>query len=229
MIEPVYASQMQAIEAGGVGEQLDRLDVLVSKLGNEKGKDALAILTAMDAIDARLEELKQSGANVKAEQSQFETSCAILKKKPGDFLRAMGGSRALVAERSKRNPPQAAWWWYLDEIRANQQKAALKRVAAIAAISLAVLGVLALVYQRFLAPSPEVVARYEALTQSATLAGDGNVAAAQAALQKGLAAMPQDPELWVMEGVLQQLQGDPAQQKRTAGRGPCLTVRSNSP
>jgi tetratricopeptide (TPR) repeat protein len=208
MNEPVFIGQMQAVAAGGLNARLDELDVLVSKLGSERGKKVIEILYAMDAIDSYMQELRQAGSALQAEESQFETSCAILRKRPGDFLRALGGSAVLAEERRKRNPPKTAWWWYLDELQARQRRSGLKRVTITVVLSLVVLALLAVIYQRFFAPSPEVVARYEALNQSTNLAGEGKVAEAQAALQKGLALLPDDPDLLVMAGVLQQMQAD---------------------
>ncbi len=203
--------QVQGIEAGGLNAQLDHLDVLVSKLGALRGKQALEILSVMDAIDARIKELKQTPSSIRAEESQFETSCAALRKGAGTFLRTVGGAGVLREERQQRNPPQEAWWWYVDEIYARQQRAAIKKTVTIGVISIVVIAVLGLVYQKFFAPSPEVVAKLNALQDSQNQAGAGNYAAALTELQKGLAVVPNDSELVLMEGVVYQLQGDQQQ------------------
>jgi len=207
----VNGSQQQGIEAGGLNARLDRLDILVSKLEPMTGKGALAILFEMDAIGAELEELRRSGASLKAEESQFETAGAGLKKQAGTFLRAVGGVNAFQEERSHRSPTRSEWWWYVDELFQQQRISSIKRIVTILVIAAVVVAALVVVYQKFLAPGPEVVARYDALQQSTNLAGQGKYAEALAAVQTGLAAVPDDPELLLMEGVLYDAQGNQEQ------------------
>jgi tetratricopeptide (TPR) repeat protein len=204
-------SQQQAIGAGGLNAQLDHLEILISKLEPKAGKSVLAILYEMDAIEAQLKELRLSGASIKAEESQFETSCAVLRKQAPVFVRAVGGVQMLQEERSRRNPPGEAWWWYLDEIYRQQRFSALKKTLSALVIAAAVIAVLAVVYQKFLAPSPDVVARYNAIQQSTQLTVDGKYDEALAAVQAGLAVLPGDPDLLLMEGVILQVQGKLAQ------------------
>ncbi len=212
MAEALKTSTAQTMGAGSLGSQLDQLDNLIGRLGSvgDSHKNALDILLLMDQIDARMQELNAQGASIKAEEGQYESSCAALKKEARRLVRDFGGAAALHEERALRKVPESAWWWFLDDYLAQKNAAALKNQLKIGAVVVAVVIVLAVAYQLFLAPSPETVARYDAINGSQALAGQGQYAEALAQLRTGLAAVPGDPELLIMEGVVYSLQGSQA-------------------
>jgi tetratricopeptide (TPR) repeat protein len=211
MAQTMNLSQMQTNQTGGLGAQLDEMDVLLSRIGARNSQQAFQILNRMDAIDCQIKEMQEHGANIKAEEGQYETACAILRKQAAAFVRDAGGASALRSEREKRNPPEGAWWWRLDEIAAQKSKESTLRFVKWGAALVILVGVLVAAYQIFLAPSPEVMARYEAIDKTTTLAESGNYTEALAAIQKGLDAAPDDPELLLWQGVIYSMQGNDQQ------------------
>ena len=211
MARTMNLSQMQTIQAGGLGTLLDKLDVLISRIGSGSGTKAFEILHLLDAIAIQMEEMQEQGANTQAAQAQFDTACAVLRKQAAAFVREVGGGKGVREEREKQRSPRLEWWWRLDEIAAQKRKASLVRTLKWTAVLVIILAVLVTAYQLFLAPPSEVIARYDAIQKAVDLAASGNYTQAQAAVQKGLEAVPGDPDLMVWEGVIYGLQGNDAQ------------------
>ncbi|HEX7395799.1 MAG TPA: tetratricopeptide repeat protein [Anaerolineaceae bacterium] len=211
MARTMNLSQMQTIQAGGLGTLLDKLDVLISRIGSGSGIKAFEILHLLDAIAIQMEEMQEQGANTQAAQAQFDTACAVLRKQAAAFVREVGGGKGVREEREKQRSPRLEWWWRLDEIAAQKRKASLVRALKWTAALVILLAVLVTAYQLFLAPPSEVIARYEAIQKAGDLAVSGNYTQALAAIQKGLKAMPGDPDMLVWEGIIYGLQGNDAQ------------------
>ncbi len=207
MAEVVKVTQERVRGAGSLGSQLDQLDNLIGRLGLEDRQNSLAILDLMDQVDEQFKELHGQGAAIKAEESQFETSCAALLKEARRLIIELGGEAALQEERKKRRPPKDAWWWFLDDYLAMKRKQAIRRSLMFAGIAVVVIGVLAVVYKLFLAPDPKTVAVYDAVNAGQSLSAQGKYGEALAQVQKGLAVAPDDPQLLIMEGVIYSMQG----------------------
>ncbi len=204
-------SQMQTTLKGGVGAQLDELDVLISRTGSKNSKDALQLLRLMDSVDAQIRHLEEQGANVRVLSGQFESACAALRKQSASLVRDVGGAAALKAEREKRDPPTEAWWWRLDEYVADRHRERLLRTVKWGA-ALAILGgLLVAAYLIFFAPSPAMMARYTAIDKTTMLAQSGNYTEALAALKKGLDEAPDDPDLLLWMGIIYTVQGNDQQ------------------
>jgi tetratricopeptide (TPR) repeat protein len=194
------------VEGGGLGAQLDRLEMLISKLGTGV-KQPEEIPMLMDQIETQFGELQEQGASVREASAQYETCQAGLRSAAGAFLKEMGGSGALQAARQAHNPDREAWWWYLDEYQASQRQARLRQGLKTLLIVAVVLAAGLFVYQRFFAPDPKTLAVYSASTDADRLAGQGQVAEALAAVEEGLAVVPNNPELLIRKAVLFDLSG----------------------
>ena len=211
MARTMNLPQMQTIQAGGLGNLLDKLDLLISRIGSGSGIKAFEILPLLDVIDLQMKEMQEQGANLQAEEGQFDTACAVLRKQAAAFVREVGGGAGVREERENQKSLRLEWWWYLDEIAAKKRKAALISALKWSAAVVILVAVLITAYQLFLAPPSEVIARYDAIQKAGDLAASGNYTQAQAAVQKGLEAVPGDPDLMVWEGVIYGLQGNDAQ------------------
>jgi tetratricopeptide (TPR) repeat protein len=225
MAGTINLSQMQTGTVGGLGAALDELDVLVSRLGSRQTQTAFSILHLLDRISAQLEESSAHGANIKAEEGQFESACAVIRRQAATLVREAGGEAGLRAERQTQNPPPQAWWWWLDEQVAQKRKTSLVNGIKVLGVLLVVVVILVFVYQRFLAPSPQVVARIRAVQNATDLAGAGNFVQSLTEIQQGLAISPNDTELLVWEGVLYQLQEKDAQAEQIFTRAKTLLSR----
>jgi tetratricopeptide (TPR) repeat protein len=106
-------------------------------------------------------------------------------------------------------PPSAErWWWYIDELVAAQRKRLRQKVVIGLVIVLAFVGGVILLFQTILAPSPEVIARLEAQDRATTALEQGNPEEALTFLEEGLTKVPDDPDLLIYRGVVQEILGD---------------------
>jgi len=205
MVETMNSSQTHT---GGVGSQLDDLDVLISRIGTKDSQQAFQILRLMDAIDIQIKQLEERGANIRAEAGQYESACGALRRQAEAFVRDAGGAEALRAEREKRATLEGAWWWRLDEFVAEKRKSSLLRTVKWGSAIVIVAGLLVAVYLIFFAPSPATMARYQAIDKTTLLANSKNYAEALVAIQQGLEAAPDDPDLLIWKGIIYSLQGN---------------------
>jgi hypothetical protein len=207
MAETVKLSEKQTGLAGGLSSLLDQLEGLIGKFGVGFHQDNLQILTLMDAIAEKFKQLHQQGAIITGEENQYENACRALQRQAGTFIRAVGGVSALRSERSHRNPPADAWWWYLDDYVAQKRRSMFLRTALILGVIGLLVVVFGIVYQKYLAPGPEVTIPYQAYIQATDLLARGNVDEALIAVQKGLDVVPNKPDLLIIRGVILTLQG----------------------
>ncbi len=202
---------MTAIYPETISETLDRLEVTASKIGMNTAGASLALLRELDAVSARVQELAPENASRKTASAQLESITARLRKEARQFLRDLGGAQSLRQARAEANPPEAHTWWFLDQWLETQRRNALRRVFIGAGIAVVVLVILIALYDRFLAPDPQVAARYGYQQRATSLLLEGDYPGALAAIEQGLQVAPQDPELLVMKGVVQDQMGETSQ------------------
>lgn len=198
-------TRSQPVES--LSDKLGRLDINLGKLDSRSKLKPEEIFTLMDEIKTTLDERSKGNISIVAEKSQFDAACATLQKSAGTLLRAVGGAGALASSRSKRNPPPEFWWWWLDKNVAERNKKSVLRATVTAMIVFVIAAAAFFLYDRFLAPSPEVVARYNARQKVMELMQQGKNDDALAAVEKSLQALPQDLELLLMKGIVLQVQG----------------------
>jgi cytochrome c-type biogenesis protein CcmH/NrfG len=187
-------------------ERLDQLDSSVGRLGNTGLKeDALKIPELFDQAVEFLEELKQEGVTAAEEETRLETIEAQFKQKSTLFLRMSGGAQAFWETRRVVNPGPERWWWFIDQWLAEQRKRQAKSLAIKIGIVVVVLVVVGVIYQAFLAPSPQDRARmdFENAADQALLQNDAQGALRE--IEKALSIAPQNAELLIKKGVLQEL------------------------
>lgn len=199
------SARSQAVET--LAEKLDRLDILLGKLDSRTSSKAFEILKLMDEIHDTLITRARDGISITAEQAQFDSACATLRKNGRALVQAAGGRKSLIAQRASVNPTSESWWWRLDELVAEQNKNRAIRTLGLAALILLLTAAVILIYNRFLAPSPESVARYQAEQRVMELAHKGKYEQALAEVENGLRAVPQDRDLLLLKGVVLQALG----------------------
>jgi tetratricopeptide (TPR) repeat protein len=120
----------------------------------------------------------------------------------------------------ERQPEKSAWWWFIDQDLAEERQAKIKRLAIIGTIVVALLIVLAVVYNQFLAPTPEVQAGigFQQAAENKLIAGEYQEALA--AVNQAIQYLPEYAELYVLRGVLYDIldQPDLAQQNYKQAR-----------
>jgi len=185
------------------------LEMRIAKLKEISPEDALEILPLLDQARERLDALKAAGAVTSSEDSQFESLLLQLDKKRSFFLNRVGGPTFLRQSRMERQPDKNAWWWFIDQSLAEERQAKIKRLAIIGTMIVALLVVLVVVYNQFLAPSPEVQAgiSFQQTAESQLIAGQYEEALAS--VDQAIQYLPDDAELFVLRGVLHDLLDKP--------------------
>ncbi len=202
------------------------LDQAEMRMGNLRraGPQALEILDLMDQIAQGLHELETTGldvhaeharfetpptsnlqpptssADVRAEHARFETLQRQLQRQQKSFLRQTGA--ALREERAALKPDRARWWWYLDERAAEQRKLRVRRALTWGTVAAVVLVVAGLLYDRFIAPPPEVREAFQHKARGESLVEAGDLQAALVEFESATAFTPDDPESLLWQGVI---------------------------
>ncbi len=193
-------------------ERLDRLESSIGRLGNiDLTSEALEIPELLDQACEALEELKREGNSVPEEEARLETITSQLKQKAIIFVRTIGGAQALQKAREVETPGPERWWWFLDQWLVEGRRRRAKQTAINAVIGVAVLVLLGVLYQAFLAPSPQEQAIIDYQTAADQYQMQGNLEGALQEIEKALAVSPQDPDLLIRKGVLQQALGREAE------------------
>jgi tetratricopeptide (TPR) repeat protein len=156
----------------------------------------------LDQARERLDALKAAGAGASSENSQYESLLLQLEKKRPVFLNRVGGTAALRQSRMEHQPEKSAWWWFIDQGLAEERQAKIKRLAIIGTVVVALLIVLVVVYNQFLAPSPEFQAgiSFQQTAESQLIAGAYEEALAS--VNQAIQYLPDYAELFVLRGVL---------------------------
>ena len=192
-----------------ISDELDRLEVLVGRIGFNSPKQARDLLNGLDGVALRLEEWGDTPSR-RNTQVHFDALLARLRKDAAQFVRDLGGANVLAEMRAGANPPRSAEWWYLDELLAARRKAAIRRAGFTLAGIVLALVLLGVIYEAFIAPPPEVTARYR-LEQSARdsmLNQDWQAALGE--VDSALQYAPEDPTLHVIRGVIFENMGQEA-------------------
>ncbi len=191
---------------------LDQLDSRLGKLEANTGHQAESILHNLDEIYDLFETRKDQERLLSVERDQFEYLQNRLRKAAGPALHELGGPSVLLALRADCHPERARWWWFLDEEISAQRRKSLKGKSLVITIILAVIAVVALVYQFFLAPDPAVVAAIRYQNDAYLSLSDGNLPKALDSIDQALASQPDDPDVIIFKAILLQKLGQDQQQ-----------------
>jgi tetratricopeptide (TPR) repeat protein len=212
---PFFVEQKALTAADEVRDLLAQLEAKIARLGRGQEPEAQTVLELFDSVAARLAELHAGGQALRAEEARWEAASAAFRRKAGAFLRALGGLGALAEARRARQPEPTAWWWFIDQWLMEKRRAQLRRLALGAAVAVAALVLLGVLYQRFLAPDPATRERLRHEQAADSLLMDGNPAGALDEVGQALDYAPGDASLLALKGVLQRELGQPAAAQET--------------
>ncbi|MBN1178485.1 MAG: hypothetical protein JXD18_04700 [Anaerolineae bacterium] len=190
-----------------VREALDRLESRLANLDGA-GEDVLEVLFLLDRATELLEGVAGSPVDARAERTRLASAWGKLQRNARRFLREAGP--ALARTRAERgDAAQLAPWWFLDRDVALAQRRRLARGAALALLAAGLVAIGAWLYDRFVAPPPEVTQafQYESLAEEEIALG--NLDAALSAAEQVVALRPDSPQAHVRVGVLREATGDP--------------------
>ena len=180
-------------------ESLDRAERLVANL-HGAGPGILELLHQFDRIADLLVEFEATGTDVRAERVRFESVQRQLQRQQRRFLSEAGA--AFREERSAAQPDRARWWWFVDEAVAEQRKRQLRRGLSWGLVLVFVCAAAWLVYDRYIAPPPEVRRAFQLSTAGEGLVQEGDLRAALVEFEAAAALTPDDPLLWIWQGVI---------------------------
>ena len=188
---------------------LNNLQLRIVRLPQAHNEDALQIPVMLDQAADLLDEIQQSGGSASSEESLFETILAQFQKYRKAFLQRAGGAVALEKARQAHQPTADHWWWFVDETLAAERRQGIRRALIIGGISILVLAVLAVVYQKFLAPDPALQASIGYQTSAENFLTTGEYEEVLAQVELALQNTPDNPTLYVLQGLAYELLGEP--------------------
>jgi len=185
--------------ADRVREALDEAERMMPGLRGT-GPQALKLLHLLDLVDEALVELEMGGMDVRAEHARFETVQGRLRRYRRRFLSEVGA--ALEEERAAARPARSRWWWFLDEAAVQERRQKLRRVLAWSLAAVVFLAAAWFVYDRFVAPPPNVRRALRRVASGENLVMEGDLRAALAAFESAADLNPDDPTPWLWQGVI---------------------------
>lgn len=166
-------------------------------------------LRSLDRIEYLMESLTTESVDLRPELTRWldlQTRLGARAAQVVKIAQTLGG----LATLRSANPPATALWWRLDELVAADRKRNWTRWLVTALAVVGVLALAAFVYQQWLAPSPEVVLAVSAVNDVEQLAFEQKWDEASAVAEKTLQEVPDNPDLLVWAGVLEERRGDAA-------------------
>jgi len=182
---------------------LKTLENRVARLSEITSDQVLEIPSLYDQVDQARDELQALGTNLASEQGQIETISAQFNKKRASFIRRIGGPQVLENRRQEIHPSRDRWWWYVDLSLAADKRSNLIRWLKIIGAVAVLLIILGIIYQQFFAPDPIVRESYGHQQRAENALIGGNLEEALVEVQQAITLTPQDPVLYMMQGVIQ--------------------------
>ena len=189
-------------EAGILREDLRELEIAISRLSDLTTGAALDLLLLFDNVDKALDKLQEGGMNLNSELGQFETISTRFRKKSRLFIRKVGGVQTLSDARVSRKPEPEQWWWFIDERLARYKRQRIKRSLRTGVVIAGVLIIAVVIYNKYFAPDPNVVASYTLRQTAETALAEGNFEDALTQIREAITFTPEDPVLSLLEGVI---------------------------
>ncbi len=188
-----------------VGELRDLLKTLENRMARLKEispEEALEILPLLDQATERIETIEKAGITTSGEASQLESLMRQFRAKGHIFVGKVGGAAVLRQFRQEHQPEESHWWWFIDATIAKERQSKLKRWTAGLLVAGAILAILVIAYQQFLAPSPEFQAGigFQQTAENKLIMGENEAALAD--VDQAIKLLADAPELLVMRGVL---------------------------
>jgi tetratricopeptide (TPR) repeat protein len=202
-------------------EEIHHAELGVAALHPGAGRQqVLGLLQRLDQIDETVAHLEARHVDLRAEHVRIETIHNTILSKGAFAARALVGEwDALRAEVEATRP---RWWWYLDERVAADRSRQRRKVGWIVSGAALALGALIVVYLLFLRPDEAVRREIALVSQAEGRVEDGAYAEAVVLYQQAEAIAPDDPDLPVAIGVLQEALGQPTAAAEAYARAEAL-------
>jgi tetratricopeptide (TPR) repeat protein len=205
-----YLQQKKLNPSDELRETLTSLEGRQTRIKALKADEAFEFLLDLDQLAALFEQFEAAGLDLRPEKGRFQSLQAHIQKQAAPLVKALGGTAAFNARRPTPAPPADKWWWYLDQRVAAEQRRLWRQVGLIMGVITIIVAGVILLFQTILAPSPEVMARLETEDKAYAAIDSGDYQAALAFVEQGLVKVPGDPDLLLLQGVVQEVLGDEA-------------------
>ncbi|PKO06146.1 MAG: hypothetical protein CVU41_08530 [Chloroflexi bacterium HGW-Chloroflexi-3] len=193
-------------EHKSISSNLDEIETILGKLDGSQSPIAEKILDIMDDIQEQKKFLHDD------EKVKIETQLRYVTKRIYSsakvLLKTIGGKQALKEKRKIKGKNPDHWWWYLDHYLEEKRKRDVQRIGMIGLVMLVVFALLAVVYDRFIAPPPEVRARIDYETRIDDFIYAGDYLSAMSEMEGALEIAPNYYPLWIKKGVLAKVLGN---------------------
>ncbi|MBW6473778.1 MAG: hypothetical protein K0B14_11670 [Anaerolineaceae bacterium] len=194
-----------------ISSNLDEIETILGKLDGSQSPIAEKVFDIMDEI----QEQKKFLQNDKKEK--IETQLSYVTKRIYSsakvLLKTIGGKEVLKEKRKIKGKNSDHWWWYLDNYLEEKRKRDLQRTGMIGLAMVVFFAILAVVYDRYLAPPPEVRARIDYETRIDDFIYAGDYISAMSEMEGALALAPDYYPLWIKKGVLEKVLGNEAEEQ----------------
>ena len=197
--EKLYIPTKALTPADRVRDLLGKVERRLASLRG-RGAQVVELLYLLDQIHVDLAELEALGMDSRTERTRLDTIHRKLDRHKARIV-IEAGTR-LREERALADPDASQWWWFLDERLAAQRKDGLRRLLGRAAVVVALVLVVWIVYDRFLAPPPEVQQAYRLSSSGEGLVEAGDLREALGRFQEAASLDPDDVDPYVWQGVL---------------------------
>lgn len=213
-----FLQQRKLSRADELREILSSLEERRVNFATMDSTQALLLLRDLDAVYHLFEQLEAANQDLIPERGRFRSVQGYLKRSAARLLKILGGPAALAEARPRPDPTPEQWWWGIDTMVAAQHRRLRQRVLIGVGVAVLLIGGIILAFNTILAPSPEVVARIQAENAAFAAIDAGNYRQALAVIETGLQAVPDDPDLSIFQGVLQETLEDEAEAEQSFDR-----------
>jgi len=196
-------------QIGDLRDLLMTLENRIARLKDIDSEEALEILPLLDQATNKLTALNEAGAAVSGEATQLESLLMQFHRKRSLFVSQAGGGAVLQSARQEYQPVEDHWWWFIDQTLANERKTTLRRWVSGLLILGVVLAAIVIVYQRFFAPDPAILASVGLLHEAERALTVGAYQLALDKVNEALTYTPDDAGLYLMRGVIYRGLDDP--------------------
>ncbi|OQA46224.1 MAG: Tetratricopeptide repeat protein [Chloroflexi bacterium ADurb.Bin325] len=191
-------------------ELLGRVEKRLANLRGS-GQGAVELLLDLDRIAELWPELEAQGVDLRPEAGRWDTIQAQLRRSGPRVLRELWAAGGLDQVRAQQHATAdgLAWWWQLDSLVRQESIARVRRtLVTLGVVAAVVVGAWLLLHTLF-PVDPQVQAALAAQTAGEQkIVNYGDYAGALADFETAAQHTPDDPDMWIRVGAVQEKLGD---------------------
>ena len=199
-------------------EAVHELEIGAAKLKGRK-KGVLDVLRSRDELARELARLQEQGLDLRSEMTRVQTVDNTLASSASTIQRELRSVGGLSGAREQENPPESHWWWYLDSGLARARRKQIIKPVAITLGIVALLLVGNYVMDKLYGLSPVEKEALGHVYRAQTHVVDGEIDAAIAEYEQGVAVLPTMGDAQVALGFLYRLKGRMEEAERAFAAG----------